>query len=996
MFTLTFTTPFLLLLLPLILGWAAWLWLRDEGNLSPLRHRLALALRLTILGALVLVLAGATWQQPETRQATVFVADLSASISGATDAETLFIAHALKARGRDDAAAVVSVGADALVEQPVGRLRDFTGFQSLVNRSSTNLEEGLNLAGALFPVGYRKRVVLLTDGRQNAGDALGAARLLRDEGARLDIVPLAPVAGPEALVANVQAPSSLRRGAGLPLTVTLRSSVAQAASLYVYEDGRLVGHPAVSLGAGDTAVPVALPAPPPGYHRLRVVLQPSQDTVAENNDGDALTRVRGAPRVLVAEGSPGEGAVVAASLRAKGMTVEGPIPGASVQPSLAYLSGYDAVALVDAPAYELDPQLMADPQHSPLRSYVDGGGGLVVIGGPQSYGVGGYTDTTLDDLLPVSMKLPRRKDSPSVAVALIVESLESQQNINISKAAAEGVVKLLTPQDRVEVNDANGVGGLNNGWAVPLQYATNKGAINRAIDAMDPTDPASYTPSLQAAYDSLRKSDAKIKHIILLGDGDAADDYSPLIHKIRKAGITVSTVATGAAGGGFADYGLMADIARWGGGHYYPADNPNGIPQIFLKETKQIARTGIVEERFVPEVLTVGAGAGASSIIDGLPGAPLDGYVATTEKPVGGAEEVLAHVTKHGIDPILSEWQYGLGRTVAWTSDAQGRWTHDLIESRGGNRLWSNMVSWVLPPESSPYLSLSSAPAGGKLRLTVTTTGLPLGATVTARVDSPTSSAATQQGRSVTLPLQPTAPGQYEGDVAAADAGAYVVNVTAAGGGHKYTLRSGAVVPYAPEYSATGLDRGLVGAAAATGGGALLSDANAAASFAGNLPPVYAPRPLTVPLLLVALLLLPFDIATRRLLVGLAEVRAALAALAALRRRRALVPAVAGVPASAVAAAPLSAMRAQRVKRQERRTEPTARPGASPPVATPASFTARPGHGARVATPAPRPVSTMPSPPVSAPPAPEQGAEAGATSVTASKLLEAKRRRRGG
>jgi len=991
-FTLTFTTPLLLLLLPLVLGWAAWLWLRDEGALSPLRHRLALALRLVILGALVLVLAGATWQQPETRQATVFVADLSASIAGSTDAETAFIARALKARGRDDAAAVVSVGADALVEQPVGALRDFTGFQSLVDRSATNLEEGLNLAGALFPVGYRKRVVLLTDGRQNAGDALGGARLLRDEGARLDVVGLTPAAGPEASVVNVQAPASLRQGARLPATVTLRSSVAQTASLSVYEDGRLVQNSPVSLDAGDTSVPLALPAPSPGYHRLHVVLQPAQDTLAENNDGDALARVRGAPHVLVAEGTPGEGAVVAASLRAKGMTVDGPILGTSVQPTTAYLSGYDAVALVDVPAYELDPQLVADPQHSPLRSYVDGGGGLVVIGGPNSYGVGGYTGTALDDLLPVSMKLPRRKDTPSVAVAVIIESLESEQNVNISKAAAEGVIKLLTPQDRVEVNDATGVGAPGNGWVVPLQYVTNKGAINKAIDGMSPIDPGSYVPSLQAAYDTLSKSDAKIKHIILLGDGDATDDYYPLVHKIHKAGITVSTVATGAAGGGFADYGEMADIAKWGGGHYYPADNPSNIPQIFLKETKQIARTGIVEERFVPEALTVSAG--GQSIIDGVPAAPLDGYVATTEKPL--AEGILVHVTKHGLDPLLSEWQYGLGRTVAWTSDAQGRWTHDLIESTGGNRLWANMVSWVLPPESSPYLSLSSAPAGGKLHLTVTTTGLPLGAAVTARVDSPTT---TQQGRSTTLSLQPTAPGQYEGDVAASDPGAYVVNVTAAAGGHKYPLRSGVVVPYAPEYRDTGLDSGFVGAAAATGAGALLPATDAAASFADNLAAVYAPRPLTIPLLLLALLLLPVDIATRRLLIGLAEAREGLAAL---RRRRALAPA--GVPAPAASAAPLSALRAQRGKRQEKRENPApgvTTPAPARPLVQSASFTARPG--ARGATPAGAAPASPPAarresapPPVASPAGVEQAAEPGATAVTASKLLEAKRRRRGG
>ena len=135
---LTFSLPVVLLLLPLVLGWAAWLWLRDRGNLSPQRHRPALALRLVILGVLVLVLAGATWQQSQTRQATIFVADLSASVAGLRDREVAFIARALKGRGREDVAAVVAVGGDALVEQPVSGLNDFAGFQSVVESSATS------------------------------------------------------------------------------------------------------------------------------------------------------------------------------------------------------------------------------------------------------------------------------------------------------------------------------------------------------------------------------------------------------------------------------------------------------------------------------------------------------------------------------------------------------------------------------------------------------------------------------------------------------------------------------------------------------------------------------------------------------------------------------------------------------------------------------------------------------------------------------------------
>jgi len=993
--SLTFTVPLVLLILPVVLGWTAWLWLQDQGNLSRVRHRVALALRLLILTALALVLAGATYQQPETRQATVFVADLSASTAGVQDREAAFIDRALKARGRDDVAAVVAVGGDAQVEQGIARPSGFTAFASLVDRSATDLEAGLNLAGALFPSGYRKRVVLLTDGQQNVGDTLAATRLLHDEGVRLDVVPLAPAGGPEVLVSNVDVPSTLHKGDRVPLTVFLNSTVAQTGTLDVYDDARHVARVPVTLDVGDTRVPVTLPPLGPGFHRLRVVLNAPLDTVAGNDEGEAVTHVRGAPAILVAEGLPGEGDIVAASLRARGMTVVQE-SAAQVQASAQYLGRFDGVALVDAPALELDPALL-DPTASPLRAYVDGGGGLVVIGGPNSYGVGGYTDTALDDLLPVSMRLPQRKDTPAVAVALIIENLETDSNVNISKAAGEGVVRLLTPADRVEVNDANGTDAPGNGWAVPLQYVANKTSIDHAIDAMQPVDPMSYVPSLNAAYNSLSHTNARIKHIILLGDGDATDDYYATIHKIAKAGITISTVATGAGGFGPSNYGVMQDIARWGHGHYYQSDNVANIPQIFLKETKQIARTGLVEAHFTPEYIS------ASPIIAGLPGAPLDGYVATTPKPQGN--QVLVHVTKHGLDPILSQWQYGLGRVVAWTSDARGQWTSNIVGSARGNALWANMVSWVLPPDSSPNLSFSASLSGGQAHLTVTTTGLPLDAQVTARIDGPAGPA-----RSSSLALQPTAPGQYEADVPASATGAYLVGIRARGtGGAAPSLRTSFVVPYAPEYRATGLNSHLVSDAAAAGDGVLMRESAAGQSFADNLAPVYAPLPLTTWLLLLALLLLPFDVAVRRLLVGPAEVREALAALRARRARR-LQPAGAGAPMipMGTAAAPLTTLRARRSTRQDRvatqaasgqqppasTTRPSRTPTMSPP--TPRSAERRrPGE----AVAAPTPISSTPAPASMPDATTRQGGQgapgtAGAQDDTMSRLLEAKRRRR--
>lgn len=963
----------------LLCVWTIVLWRRDDSVLSHIRRFVSLAVRLGILAALVLALAGATLVRPVDRQAVIFVVDVSASMAAVQNGENMFVQRALSVRGRDDVVGVVVVGGDALVERGVGTLDAISPFESIVDRSATNLDAGLTLADALFPIGYRKRVVLLTDGRQTTGDAVTAARLLAAENVRVDVVSLSSALGAEASVVAVQAPSAVHGGERLPLSVTIGSTVAQTGALSIIDDARVLERVPITLSVGVTRVTTSLPPLTTGFHRFQVVLDVPNDTITRNNEGQAITNVKGSPRVLVAEGSPGEGDVVAASLRPRHIIVVRE-SAALIQASPQYLSAFDAVVLVDVPAVELDPALL-DPGSSPLKAYVDGGGGLVIVGGPRSYGVGGYSDTALDALSPVSMKLPQRVDTPSVAVALIVENLETDTNVNTSKVAAEGVVKLLTPLDQVEVDNAAGTDEFDNGWSVPLQYVRNKQEIARAIDAMQPVDPMSYRPSLTTALTTLSHASAKIKHIILVGDGDAVDNYQPLIARIRAAGITVSTVATGAGTGGPTDYGVMKDIARWGKGTYYQADNAAMIPQIFLKETKQIARTGLVEAPFMPEVVS------SSPILNGVPGVGLGGYVATTPKAAG--EVVLAHFTRHGLDPVLAQWQYGLGRVAAWTSDAQGRWTALLISTPGGSALWSNLVSWVLPADSSANLSFSSTLDGTTAHLRLVTSNQPYTARATARIDGPTQSSV--------VALQETAPGVYEGDARTPSVGAYLIGLRVSNGGRTSSmLRTGLVVPYSAEYRDLGLNLPVVHTMASAGGGGVLPLKSANLSFAHNLPEVDAATALSPWLLVFALLLLPIDVAARRLLVSPAEVMAMLTTLVRRSRR----PSVRTTTPSPVLS-PLSTLREQRTSRHERPAPGGATVEASRPLSGLPFTAAFPTHpvvppsapsgfpsSASLTTPSPepRPAVEKAEPEKKVVPTDEGG--------TAGRLLDAKRRNR--
>jgi uncharacterized membrane protein len=617
--------------------------------------------------------------------------------------------------------------------------------------------------------------------------------------------------------------------------------------------------------------------------------------------------------VLVIAADLREAANVTASLRSSGIRPEVKKP-AQVTPDLASLQRYAAVVIVDTAADELGPKLLPL-----LVPYVrDLGHGLVVVGGQNAYSMGGYGQTPLEQVLPVSMTLPKHQKQPTVAVALIIESLEEDTQVNISKEAGKSVVNLLGPQDEVAVNDAPFEGGA--GWVVPLQHVTDKAAIDSAIDRMVPGDPESYTPMLQSAYQFLKRSDAKVKHIILLGDGDAEDStYEQLVQGIRAGGVTVSTVSTN--GEGRNDYQNMENIARWGGGRNYIANDASKIPDILLTEARTVARLGIVQGKFFPQELS------ANPMVRDLKRvAPLYGYVATTPKP---AAEIVLSSTK--LDPVLAAWQYGSGRSVAWTSDAAGLWTKDWLRAPNAGRFWANLAAWVLPAANAGKLFVTASSSEGQGHIAVNLpASLGPDPNVTAHVLSP-------DLKTTTLQLQPSSPGQFGGSFEEGGQGAYFVTVDAQGAGHANAGQVALNVPYSPEYRSTGLDLSFLRSLAAAGGGSII--ARPSDIWANNLPSVMQEYDITTWLLLLALLLLPIDVGVRRLVVSRRELMAILEAVP-LRRRA---PASAAEPVSPL----IGTMRRRRSERTVLQPEVVPDEPVLAASAAPTNPRLVPGHGSR-------------------------------------------------
>ena len=813
-------------------------WLRMPPPLSRRGARIALAVRLAMLLTVAMALSGLAIGHTPGEQTLVAVVDRSASpeaaLAGARDA-VLAMQSALHA---DDRFGVVTFGHDSVIEVPPASGPGFADFGTRPNPNYTDIEGALRLAGSVLPDDTRRHVVLITDGRQNIGDALAQVRLLRQEGVRVDVLPLQVTSGPEVRVEGVRAPGTVAPDTRPHVQVRIVSNVATSGTLRVTVDQSEAGTVSRSLAVGETDVDLNLPTLGAGFHTVRAAVDPAVDTLSENNAGEALIQVLGTQRVLLVEGHPGAGANVAGALRATGVDVTTVAP-ALVPHDAAGVGAYQAVAMVDVPAADLG----TDRMEALRQATRDLGVGLSVFGGPDTLGPGGWSGTPLEQALPVDMQISNQSAKPPVAVVLVLESVESSAGDSVVRGAARSLVEKLTPRDLIGVTDAI------NGFAVPLQQVTDRRRVENAIQGIQNFgDPPSYEPFLKKAEDALVSHPGATKHIILLGDGDAIPTSSTLIADIVKHGITISTVAVDVHGVA-QDMAEMKRVATEGKGRFYQSESPEQVPDILLKETDKSLKPWIVEKSFAP---SLGA---PSPVLAGLdlahfPG--LSGYVASTAK--AAAEVVLRGPER---DPILAQWQYGLGRAVAWTSDAEGRWTSALLRWPDAGRLLAQMVASTLPLASDPQLSVATTVEGDHAHVTVELNGAPDDASVTADVVGP------DQNPQESI-LAATAHGRWEGAVPTTSVGTYLVRVTVTSRGRViHATTAGVAVPYSPEYRFLGTDSRLLAQLAQAGGGTVLTDARSAASLPS--PAVREDLDLSPWLLALAALLLPLDVAARRL-----------------------------------------------------------------------------------------------------------------------------------
>lgn len=952
-----FTHPWWLALLPVAAGWIGWLTWKTDVQVSPWRRWTALAVRSLVVLALVLALAGLQWLRPVEGMNVFFLLDRSDSVPAAQqDAAREYVNGAFARKKSIDRAGVLVFGTDAAVESSINPVVEVEKIHAVVGTERTDIAGAIRLGTAAFPETGQKRLVILSDGNENIGDAMAAALAAKPLGVSIDVVPLGAARGGDVSVQKLGLPSNVKKGQTFDVKIYAQADKAQRATVRLYRNDQLLGEQKVDLAAGKNLFTFPQTLADSGFYSYDVAVEANDDRIAQNNRATSFTSVRGDPAILIVSADPAADANLAAALRSANLQVK-LVEISGFPATLAQMQSYDAIVLSNVAAGDLGRDLM-----SLLESAVrDFGVGLVCVGGDQTYAAGGYRDTPLERTLPVDMELSSKKVLPSGALALIMHGMEFNNGNQVARDIAVAALDALGPQDQIGVLLWDGT----ERWLFPITKKGDGRDLGRQIAGMNQGDLPSFQGLMDMAHQGLRKANANLKHIVVFSDGDPGPPSTDLMDAIVKDKITVSTVLIS----GHAGPQTMMAIANQGRGRFYDVRSPSELPQIFIKEAAVILKSAIFEEPFKPQLAV------STELVRGIGGQEyprLLGYVATTAKP--RAEVPL--VSEKG-DPILAHWQYGLGRAVAFTSDAKAKWAQNWMGWERYRQFWSQVIKWSLRRLDNAEFNTDISVDKGEGQISVEALDdkgnfrnfLNLQAVVV----SP-------KGQRETVSLDQTGPGHYEAKFPTKEVGAYLVHLRDIQDGRVRSSQVvGASVNYSPEFNDSEPNANLLHRLAETGDGKLLLIDNPNDSpFLHDRQKTFQPRDLWEWLLRFAILLFPLDVGLRRIQLDPDEMRRVGQWL------RRWIFFWKGVPRPVEAEESLAALLARKNQVRSSQTGPTVTPNPDlfqPADPTVSPLTVRTGE------------QTAPAAREAAPPASEPAAaEPGDRTATTSRLLEAKRR----
>ncbi|WP_404306631.1 VWA domain-containing protein [Neorhodopirellula lusitana] len=850
-FRIGFESPgylWLVAILPL-LWWLGWSHL---GVLGPVRRVFALILRSVVWTVIVAALAGIQMVWVSDRVTVMYVLDQSESIP--LDKRNAMLDYVIEGvrqhrnSARGDRAGMIVFGRDATIEIPPydDDVPPMRRLESLLDRTdATNLEAALNLAQASMPEDTSRRIVIITDGNENVGRARAMATRVAAAGIGIDVVPVLTESTQEILVEKIDLPSNIRKGQPFEARIVVDRQGSRGKG-NGGQGNREQGSTGSNEASGDNSDSATNSSDRPVRGRLRVKqkvageetllleqtveLEPGKnvfplkhsidqpaaytyeaefiaddeadDVLTQNNSATGYTYVRGKGRVLLihSEGELGDYELMIGALRDANIEVT-PMAADRLFGSIAELQPYDAVILAGVPRVSGDSTQtitrFSDEQIEMLvRNTQQLGAGLLMIGGPESLGAGGWTGTELEKAMPVDFRIKNTKVQAVGALALIMHASEMAQGNYWQKEIAKAAIKQLGGADQAGVLHwtMSGDRWLWNGSKGMLEVGPNRKAMMAAVGKMTPGDMPEFDPAMRMAVTGLARVNASIKHCIIISDGDPSDPSSAVISDFKKNNITISTVAV--ASHGLTESQRLRQIASQTGGKYYAVKSGRALPGIFQREARRVARPLVYEPPggVAPEIVF------PHPVVDGIESVlpPIRGFVMTQTKSSPLAQVVLRSPRPDSPEnaTILATWNYGLGRSAVLATDAGQRWAASWAEWPGYEKLHSQLVRWLMRPTGDTgQFSLATKVNDGHVDVIVTALGdddrflnfLDVAGSVLDPSLKP-----------VSLRMEQTAPGRYVGRFPIDRAGTYFVNVIPGSG--NAPLSTGVTVPYSEEF----------------------------------------------------------------------------------------------------------------------------------------------------------------------------------------------------
>ena len=808
--------PWWLLLIPAILPPLVWTSYRSLAGLGPVRRALAISLRAAVITMIVLALARVQTVRVTDRLTTMFLIDDSNSIPNDSKRAAIgYVREASKKRRRDDLAGAIVFGREPSVQVPP-QPDDLNtmDLENRIDRENTDLGAAVKLALATFPEDTARRIVVLSDGNENRGNLLQQALAARALGVQVDVLPTEYFYDSEVLVEKVSIPPDVKKGERVNIDVVIRASEPTRGTLQIFQKADGARAPAVGneqpapveLVRGVNVMTLKQLITEPNFYTFSAEFIPEQgsgDKRAINNRAEGFTHARGKAQVLLIEGTGGDHAELVKALREKEIEVKvmvGPridgstgTGGDTLPTDLAQLQPYDAVILANVPK-----EAFTESQHELLATNThDMGAGLVMIGGPDSFGAGGWMNTPVEKALPVDMQIKALKVQGIGAMVLIMHASEIAEGNYWQKVVAKAAISSLSSYDYAGMIHWQG----QEAWLFSLRpIGSGRSTMLRAIDVMTPGDMPDFDPSLQMSMKGLNAvKDAMSKHIVIISDGDPTPPSQRVISQLAASKITVTTVLTAAHGNDPGAMGVMQNLARRTKGRFYNVTNPRALPRIYQKEARSISRPLIFEQTpaWAPRI-NYPITETIRGLPEQLPG--ITGLVLTSPKENELVEIPLVSPLPAGqTNPLLAHWTYGLGRSVAFTSDAGRRWAKAWPDWSSYAAFWSQVVRWAMRPADRGNLTLNLRREQGRIKVVVDALDKENEFLNFLRIQG---NVVDPDLKHAPIELVQTAPGRYEATIDNADAsGNYFVNLGYRGPENvQGVISSGVSVPYSDEY----------------------------------------------------------------------------------------------------------------------------------------------------------------------------------------------------